>query len=120
MRPMAGFVSILLLTDLMSAAGTHDRWFEDITARSRIAARHHNREFDNPYARIMAGYTALGASASIADYDGDGFEDVFLTDSSVNGRNHLYHNNGDLTFTDVAAAAGLAEGNDAENASADS
>jgi hypothetical protein len=55
----------------------------------------------------------------VADYDGDGFEDIFVTDSAEGGRNHLYHNNGDLTFTDVAAAAGLAAGNDAENATAD-
>src|SRR5206468_3275398 len=71
-------------------------------------------------ASIMAGYTALGASASVADFDGDGFDDIFVTDSSVSGRNHLFHNNGNLTFTDVAEAAGVAAGNDAANASADS
>ena len=59
-----------------------------------ISARHSNRVFDNPYAKIMAGYTALGASASVADYDGDGYDDVFVTDSKLGGKNHLYHNNG--------------------------
>ena len=67
----------------------------------------------------MAGYTALGASAAVADYDGDGFEDIFVTDSKQGGKNHLYHNNGNFTFTDVAEKAGVANGNDAENASAD-
>jgi len=99
-------------------AVTAGRWFEDVTDAAGIHSRHTNRAFENPYARIMAGYTALGASAAVADYDGDGFDDVFVTDSSVNGKNHLYHNNGNLTFTDVAVAAGVANGNDGENASA--
>jgi hypothetical protein len=102
------------------AAGSIQPGFEDITAKAGVGAAHHNRTFENPYAHIMAGYTALGASASAADYDGDGFDDLFVTDSSVDGRNHLYHNNGNLTFTDVAAQAGIDSGNDRANASADS
>jgi hypothetical protein len=94
--------------------------FDDITAKAGVAKAHHNRQFDNQYAKIMAGYTALGASAAVADYDGDGFDDLFVTDSAADGRNHLYHNNGNLTFTDVAEQAGIGTGNDAENASADS
>jgi len=102
-----------------AAGGEGQRWFEDVTRRAGLAVPHHDRVFHNPYADIMAGYTALGAAAAAADYDGDGYEDLFVTDSSEGGRNHLYHNNGDLTFTDVAAAAGVAAGNDAENATAD-
>lgn len=94
-------------------------FFEDITQKAGVARRHTNRSFSNPYSNIMAGYTALGASVAVADYDGDGFEDLFVTDSKEGGKNHLYHNNGDLTFTDVAAEAGVADGNDADNASAD-
>src|SRR5204862_7837109 len=92
---------------------------DDITQKAGVARAHHNRRFENQYAKIMAGYTALGASAAAADYDGDGFEDLFVTDSSADGHNHLYHNNGNLTFTDVAAVAGLDSGNNASNASAD-
>src|SRR6266852_7210907 len=97
-----------------------DRWFEDATRRAGVAYKHTNRTFKNPYAHIMAGYTALGASASVADYDGDGFDDIFVTDSQETGKNRLYHNNGNFTFTDVAEKSGLANGNDSENASADS
>jgi hypothetical protein len=102
-----------------TGAAAEERWFEDVTRRAGLAVAHHNRVFHNPYADIMAGYTALGAAAAVADYDGDGYEDLFVTDSSESGRNHLYHNNGDLTFTDVAEAAGVAAGNDAGNATAD-
>src|SRR5690348_4291748 len=115
------FVAAVLIGLACIAGGASvlgDRWFEDVTRRAGVAHKHTNRSFKNPYAHIMAGYTALGASAAVADYDGDGFDDVFVTDSSVNGKNHLYHNNGNLTFTDVALAAGVANGNDGENASA--
>lgn len=95
-------------------------WFEDVTVQAGVAARHRNRRFENAYSKIMEGYTALGASASAADFDGDGFDDLFVTDSSIDGRNHLYRNRGDFTFEDVAESAGVAAGNDAANASADS
>src|SRR5438270_4895077 len=101
------------------ASITTDKWFDDVTARAGMAYKHTNRSFKNPYAHIMAGYTALGASAAVADYDGDGYEDVFVTDSMEGGKNHLYHNNGNFTFTDVAEQAGVANGNDAHNASSD-
>ncbi len=102
-----------------AGGGAGPRWFEDLTQKAGVARKHVNRSFKNEYANIMAGYTALGASAAVADYDGDGFEDLFVTDSQENGKNHLYHNNGDFTFTDVAQEAGVADGNDAQNASAD-
>ena len=108
---------------VLLAADAPQRGFEDVTARAGVAAPHHNRQFHNPYAEIMAGYTALGAAAAVADFDGDGWEDVFVTDSAETGKNHLYRNRfgetGELTFTDVAAQAGVADGNDAANATAD-
>jgi enediyne biosynthesis protein E4 len=97
-----------------------EAWFREITQSAGITHKHTNRTFHNPYAHIMEGYTALGASVAIADYDGDNFDDIFVTDSGVNGKNHLYHNNGNLTFTDVGEQAGVASGNDEQNASADS
>ena len=48
-----------------------------------------------------AGY---GMGVAVADYDNDGYEDVFV--AGVN-RNQLFHNNGNGTFTDVTGHAGL-------------
>jgi hypothetical protein len=49
--------------------------------------------------------TAKGVTA--ADYDHDGFVDVYV--SNQNGANFLYHNNGNLTFTEVGRLAGVQE-----------
>jgi len=57
-----------------------------------------------------------GSGAAFFDYDNDGWPDVFLVNGSTlaglpNGQgptSHLYHNNGDGTFTDVTRKAGVA------------
>ena len=46
-----------------------------------------------------------GTSVAIFDYDNDGFEDLYVT---YYGKNILYHNNGNGTFTDVSEKAGVA------------
>jgi hypothetical protein len=51
-----------------------------------------------------AGAGNYGMGVAIGDYENDGFADVFVTN---HGKNTLYHNNGDGTFSDVAAKAGV-------------
>jgi len=63
-----------------------DGTFEDITEKSGLQG---------------IGY---GMGVAVADYDNDGYEDVFVT---AYGGNRLYHNNGDCTFADVTDKAGV-------------
>lgn len=51
---------------------------------------------------IREGY---GMGCTIGDYDGDGWPDIYVTQL---GSNHLFRNNGNGTFTDVTARAGVA------------
>jgi enediyne biosynthesis protein E4 len=66
-----------------------DGTFEDVTARAGLTGADLDFSFG-----VAAG-----------DYDNDGFTDLFLCQA---GRNALYHNNGNGTFTDVTVIAGLA------------
>jgi enediyne biosynthesis protein E4 len=54
-----------------------------------------------------AGEGNYGMGVAAADYDNDGYTDLYVTNY---GRNILYHNNGNGTFTDVTARAGVAAG----------
>lgn len=54
-----------------------------------------------------AGNGNYGMGVATGDYDNDGFTDLYVTSY---GKNILYHNNGDGTFTDVTAKAGVAGG----------
>jgi len=65
-----------------------DGTFEDVTAKAGLSG-------------VNLGYS-FGVAAG--DYDNDGNEDLFICNA---GRNTLYHNNGDGTFTDVTEGSGL-------------
>src|SRR5437764_8707138 len=54
-----------------------------------------------------AGDGNYGMGVATGDYDNDGCTDIYVTSY---GRNVLYHNNGDGTFTDVTARAGVEGG----------
>ncbi len=54
-----------------------------------------------------AGVGNYGMGVAVGDYDNDGFADIFVTSY---GKNILYHNNGNGTFTDVTQKAGVAGG----------
>jgi hypothetical protein len=46
----------------------------------------------------------FGLGVALGDYDNDGFDDLFIT---ALGQSHLFHNNGNGTFTEVTKTAGM-------------
>ncbi len=48
---------------------------------------------------------AFSKGVAAADYDNDGYPDLYV--SNLNGHNFLYHNNHNNTFTEVSEAAGV-------------
>ena len=67
----------------------HDGTFEDATARSGIGQ-----------------HVGKGMSVAFADYDADGFMDVFVTNDAV--PDYLFHNRRNGTFEEVGLLAGVA------------
>jgi hypothetical protein len=55
------------------------------------------------------GFMDVASGIAAADYDNDGDIDIFVSGWYTNSR--LYRNNGDFTFTDVAASAGIVDPN---------
>ncbi|MDP9324161.1 MAG: VCBS repeat-containing protein, partial [Acidobacteriota bacterium] len=83
----------------------------DETAAAGIRFVHRRPTFDRKIANIEPHVAALGAAVSVADFDGDGWPDLYFTNSRFGQPNALYRNKGDGggTFEDVAAGAGLAD-----------
>ena len=71
----------------------HDGTFTDVTDKAGVACG-------------KMGDFGMGAAAG--DYDGDGWQDLYVTNY---GRNVLFHNNGNGTFAEVTDAAGVAAPN---------
>jgi hypothetical protein len=66
-----------------------DGTFTDVSAQSHISQ-----------------YAGKGMGVAFADYDNDGFTDIFISNDTF--PNFLLHNNRDGTFTDAALEAGVA------------
>lgn len=83
--------------------------FVDVTAKSGIRFRHNSGAFGKKYLP-----ETLGSGVAFLDVDGDGWQDIFLVNSTNwPGRkgkpsfSALYRNKGDGTFTDITTASGL-------------
>ena len=84
----------------------------DIKTLRKSSPKYSNRLFENDGKGHFTDVTEKAGLAgsgydmgvAVADYDNDGYEDIFVAGVY---KNTLYHNNGDGTFTDVTAKAGL-------------
>ncbi|MBM7589696.1 CRTAC1 family protein [Brevibacillus fulvus] len=83
--------------------------YQDITQRAKISFVHEKPVFDQKVANIMPWLQSTGAGVAAADYDLDGYIDLYFVNSRKGSKNALYHNNGDGTFTDVAEQLKLAD-----------
>ena len=82
--------------------------FEQAANRLGVNFVHEAPTFDSQLAHIMPQVASMGAAVSVADFDRDGWQDFYVTNSREGSANALYRNQGNGTFADVAAAAGVA------------
>src|SRR5204863_123617 len=78
-------------------------------ARSALYRNLGTGRFEDVTDKAGVGHPGWGMGVCTADVDGDGWEDIYVT---TLGRNRLYHNNEDGTFTDVALPMGVAVSDD--------
>src|SRR5207245_892369 len=96
------------LTSPMQTPETFDR--HDPQYWNRLYRQNRDGSFTDVTAAAglsNAGDGNYGMGVAVGDYDNDGYPDLYVTSY---GKNVLYHNNGDGTFTDVTAKAGVAGG----------
>ena len=70
---------------------------------------HEGPTFDARLDHIMPQVASMGAAVAVADFDRDGWQDFYVTNSREGSLNRLYRNQGDGTFKDVAGDVGLAD-----------
>jgi enediyne biosynthesis protein E4 len=85
---------------------------QEVSHQSGIDFVHQAPVLDGRLDPIMPEIASMGASVTICDYNKDGWPDIYVTNSHVGSQNHLYRNNHDGTFTDVAAQLGIADLNE--------
>jgi hypothetical protein len=76
--------------------------------KAALFHNNHDGTFTNVAEKAGVTNDRWGVGVAIADYDNDGWPDIYISNF---GKNRLYHNNHDGTFTDVAEKAGVTLGN---------
>jgi enediyne biosynthesis protein E4 len=77
--------------------------------------KHTAPTLDAKLKHIMEQVASMGAAASVVDFDRDGWQDIYVTNSGEGSRNALYKNLGNGSFKDIAAAFGVDGLNSREN-----
>jgi enediyne biosynthesis protein E4 len=93
----------IYLTDSLTVDTAND----PSAARSALYRNLGNGRFEDVTARAGVAHPGWAMGVCVADVDGDGFQDVYVTGL---GRNYLYRNNHNGTFSDIAQSSGLTGG----------
>lgn len=87
---------------------------EEVSKAAGISFLHRAPQLDSKLDHIMPQVASMGAAVSVVDFDRDGWQDLYVTNSGEGSLNSLYRNLGDGTFKDVGPELGLADVNRAE------
>lgn len=105
LRGGGGEASALDPAEAVERFGVH---YEEVAGEAGIDFVHEAPRLDPRLDHVLPEVASLGASVAVADFDRDGFDDLYVTNSAVGSANALYRNRGDGTFEDVAADLGVA------------
>jgi hypothetical protein len=94
-----GYLDIYLINSL-----TAEMVKSNQKTRSALYHNNGNATFTDVTAKAGVGDIGWGMGVAVADYDNDGFDDIYVT---CLGPNHLLRNTGKGTFVDVTQSAGV-------------
>jgi hypothetical protein len=77
---------------------------KEAAPRAMLLHNNHDGTFSDVTEKAGVANERWGFGVAVADYDNDGWPDIYVSNF---GKNRLYHNNHDGTFTDVAEKAGV-------------
>lgn len=90
----------------MTRYGFH---LQEVAQSAGITFVHQAPTLDHKLDHIMPQVASMGAGVSIVDFDRDGWQDIYLTNSGEGSKNCLYRNLSDGTFKDMAQELGVAD-----------
>src|ERR1043165_4623232 len=100
--------------DADATVGRYGFRLEEVSKQSGVNFTHTAPTLDDKLAHIMPQVAPLGAAVSVVDFDRDGWQALYVTNSGEGSLNALYRKKHDGTFEDVAAQLGVADVNHAE------
>jgi enediyne biosynthesis protein E4 len=95
-----GWMDILFIN-----SGSSDFFTPTTPLRNALYRNNHDGTFTDVTMKAGLGGGNFGMGVAVGDYDGDGFQDLYVTGY---GRNTLYKNDGKGSFVDVTNKAGVA------------
>jgi hypothetical protein len=100
-----------------AAIANYGFYLEPVNQQAHINFKHIPPALDAKVRHIAQQVAPMGASVSICDFDRDGWNDIYFTNSGTGTYNALYKNMQDGTFEDVALTMGVGDLNQEGNGS---
>lgn len=97
--------------DAQSLLKRYGFYFQEVSKAAGINFTHTAPKLDARLDHIMPQVASMGAAVSVVDFDRDGWQDLYVTNSGEGSLNALYRNLHDGTFKDVAAEMLVADVN---------
>ncbi len=95
--------------DTVAALNRYGFYFEEVSSRAGVDFIHRSPELDPLFDPILPQVASMGAAVSVCDFDNDGWNDLYVTNSKFGYKNRLYHNQRNGRFIDVAQEKGIAD-----------
>lgn len=111
MKKYDEFINTESFNDMSEVQDRYGFYLEDVTEQVGVNFTHQRAIVDDELEHILPQISSVGASVSVADFNKDGHQDLYFTNSEFGAKNALYKNNGDGTFSDLADELGIADVN---------